>query len=164
MPAQGRRTARIAGLIREVRQLFHLLREVGTGLHADLGVSASLRAVLESLVRHGPATVPELARQRPVSRQHIQRIVDELLARGLVRLEENPAHKRSSRVALTDRGAKLFSSMSAREQVPLARLAARLSPGELETTLKVLAQTRESLAAMLAVQRGTRRRPRNGNA
>jgi len=98
-----------------VRRLFHKLGHGVGAMHQDLGVSAGMRAVLESVVQGGPQTVPQMARVRPVSRQHIQGLVNELLAGGYVEYADNPAHKRSKLVAPTVRGQEIFKSLRARE-------------------------------------------------
>nr|MBA3895819.1 MarR family transcriptional regulator [Sphingomonadaceae bacterium] len=48
--------------------------------------------------------VPEIARMRPVSRQRMQRLADELAAEGLVTFIDNPKHRRSKLVRLTPEG------------------------------------------------------------
>ncbi|MCC7166356.1 MAG: hypothetical protein IT565_02180, partial [Rhodospirillales bacterium] len=45
-------------LIRETRQVFHVLRDAADRLHADLGLPAGQRAILENLVEGGAKTVP----------------------------------------------------------------------------------------------------------
>ncbi len=139
----------VAALIGSIRQLFQLLKAAGAALHADIGVTASMRAVLESISRQGPNTVPELARQRPVSRQHIQRIVDQLLERNLVQLEDNPSHKRSPRVALTPRGETAFNAMSEREKTVLSRIARSLSAAEAHTALRALGKMKSGLMPLV---------------
>jgi DNA-binding MarR family transcriptional regulator len=139
----------VSALIGSIRQLFQLLKAAGSALHADIGVTASMRAVLESISRQGPNTVPELARQRPVSRQHIQRIVDQLLERELVRLEGNPSHKRSPRVALTPRGEAVFKAMSEREKTVLSRVARGLSAAEAHIALRALGKLKSGLMPLV---------------
>ena len=139
----------VLSLIGSIRRLFHLLAAAGSALHAEVGVTASMRGVMESIHRQGPQTVPALARQRPVSRQHIQRIVDQLLERKLVQLEDNPAHKRSPRVALTPRGATLFRTMSEREKSVFERIARNLSAAEAHTALRVLSKMKSSLMPLV---------------
>lgn len=68
-------------------------------------------------------SVPQLARARPVSRQHIQALVNPLVAEGLVELGENPAHKRSKFVDLTDQGRQLAENMLRRESELLEIIA-----------------------------------------
>ena len=67
-------------------------------------LTGAQRAVMEFLDRGGPQTVPEIARSRSVSRQHIQTNVNELAERGWVEARPNPAHKRSPLIALTAAG------------------------------------------------------------
>jgi DNA-binding MarR family transcriptional regulator len=101
--------------------------------------------VLQQLHRQGPQTVPEMARSRPVSRQHIQTLVNELLAHSLVELRKNPAHKRSRRVALTPKGKGRIEAMLAREEIALERLPLNVTPQELLQAAQVLESVRESL-------------------
>src|SRR5215203_1468558 len=115
MPAK--KTAAFERLAREVRLAFHELRAAAEALqHDPEGLTAGHRGVLESLTRDGPRTVPALARARPVSRQHIQVLVNRLLELGLVETRQNPAHERSSLVALTPAGARRFEAMHRRER------------------------------------------------
>jgi DNA-binding MarR family transcriptional regulator len=140
-----------------VRQLFHQLKVIGTRLHADLGITIAMRGVLETIERHGPTSVPRMARMRPVSRQHIQRVVDELLERKLVRLETNPHHKLSPLVSMTDKGHAAFQAMSQRERPVFGQLARGLSADEVEITRRVLDQLRMRLTQMRAKQGQMRR-------
>jgi DNA-binding MarR family transcriptional regulator len=132
-------------VIGEVRSLFHLLRAAAGELHGLGQSSAGLRGVLESLGNHGPQTVPQLARSRPVSRQHIQMLVNELTRRGLVHLTENPAHKRSRLIALTEEGSVTRRRMRRREERLLARLPVSRSGKEMQTALAVLQEIRRAL-------------------
>ena len=61
-------------------------------------------SVLQVLGRLGPLTVPAIARNRTVSRQSIQTLVNRLEPHGCVALAANPAHKKSGLVHLTDIG------------------------------------------------------------
>ena len=116
---------------RKVRRVFQLLRRIGSALHADLGVNASQRAVMESLIREGPKTVPALARMRPVSRQHIQLVVNQLIANGLLKMRPNPEHKRSTFVTLTSRGEKMLKTMMSREVILWRQLVVDLNDKDL---------------------------------
>jgi DNA-binding MarR family transcriptional regulator len=66
---------------------------------------------LRSLVKEGPQTVPDMARSKPVSRQHCQTIVNALEAQGLVEFIDYPKHKTSKLVRATKRGRARFDSM-----------------------------------------------------
>jgi len=69
---------------------------------------------LRTLVKEGPMTVPEMARSKPVSRQHCQTTCNALEAQGLVEFIDNPKHKKSKLVRITKKGRAKFDSM--REQ------------------------------------------------
>ena len=126
-------------LIKLVRLCFQRLRAAGDALHADLGMSASRRAVMETLYEAGENTVPDIARAKSVSRQHIQKIVDALLPLGHVTARANPEHRRSPLIALTAKGRRLFETMRQREAGIVAALARRLDGAELAAALRTLA-------------------------
>lgn len=127
----------IEGVMRSTRRMFHLMRAVGDGLHADLGVSTAMRGVMESLAQSGPQTVPRMARQRPVSRQHIQILVNQLIEAGLCQTRANPDHKRSALVDLTVRGRAVFAVMRKRERGVIAELADDMDPADLAACERV---------------------------
>jgi len=115
-----------------VRQLFHQLRAVAeTATPVSDGFTASHRGVLESLSTHGAQTVPALARARPVARQHIQVLVNDLAALGFVEAQPNPAHKRSALIALTAAGRRRFEAIRRAESALLKSLRLSLSRSEL---------------------------------
>lgn len=129
----------IEGVTGAVRSLFHRLRAAGDQLHADLGVTTAMRGVMESLAKHGPMTVPQMARQRPVSRQHIQVLVNQLSEAGLCAPRHNPGHKRSVLIELTDRGHAVFAEIRTREAAVIADLFGNIDPARLaecETVLR----------------------------
>lgn len=140
-------------LFEETRLLSHALKSWAEALHEGLGVTVPMRAVLESLLRGGPRPVPEMARARGVSRQHIQQQVDALLELALVERKQNPAHKRSPCIALTDAGRALIQDMRARERDALARLQAGLSDHATEEAAHVLAAWRAALGRSLERRR-----------
>lgn len=151
-------------VIDETRALFHRLRIAAEQLHAAERLPAGERSVLVELATEGPRTVPEMARARPVSRQHIQTLVNVLMKRGLVRLIENPRHQRSKLVELTRGGNSLAKTVRSREGKTLARLGRELDPAELEQAAEMLGQVRELFAGdrfqHSLKQRGTSRRER----
>ena len=121
-----------------VRRLFHKLGHGVAALHQNSDVSVGMRAVLESVIDGGPQTVPHMAKIRPVTRQHIQALVNELLEGGYVEYVDNPAHKRSKLVAPTKRGLRVFEEMRAIETEAFKRAKIEVSAEELEAARKVL--------------------------
>lgn len=140
----------LTALIREVRSCFNQLKTLAERLHEDLGVNPSMRAVMESLAAGGAQTVPEIARSKGVSRQHIQSIMNVLLADGLVEARDNPAHRRSPRFELTRRGRATFATIAGREQAPLRRIAAALPVQALCDAREALVRLNAELATEIA--------------
>jgi len=130
------------GIVNEVRALFHRLAAVADELHSENDLPASQRAIIENLGRLGARTVPQLASMRPVSRQHIQIIVNQLLERELVELVANPAHKRSSLVQLTATGSDLLDTIRQREAALLAAIDLPVGSEDMKTTLQTLSAIR----------------------
>lgn len=142
-------------LAREVRLTFHALRAAAEALHDDAdGLTPAHRGVLESLHRDGPRTVPALARARPVSRQHIQVLVNRLLELGLVETAANPTHERSSLIALTPAGAKRFEAMQRRERRAFGQAKLPVSETRMNETAETLRRLREFLATMFDANSG----------
>lgn len=137
------------GVIREARACFHALRAISDQMLSDLDLNASMRAVLEAATDGPPRTVPDIARQKRVSRQHIQVNVNALVERGLVRLAENPAHKRSPLVVRTELGRQTLAAIREREAPRLEAFAAHFPAEALETTKETLRQLRASCEADL---------------
>ncbi|WP_337830770.1 MarR family winged helix-turn-helix transcriptional regulator [Pseudonocardia sp. TMWB2A] len=122
-----------------------VLREVEEA-EPDNRMSAGVRAVLDQLRRHGPMTVPEIGRSQSLSRQFVQRMVDDALAAGLVERTENPRHRRSKLVVATAAGRAVIDDVVGREHARLRAVAARLRPGDVDATLRVLAAMVADLA------------------
>ncbi len=116
----------LMSLVHEIRRSFQELGQYANALHSELGVNASMRAVLEFIHEHGAQTVPDIARAKSVTRQHIQTIVDQLLDRGLVEQRANPTHKRSYLIALTRDGRKVFAAIRRKEDSAFGKIAEAL--------------------------------------
>lgn len=139
----------VYAVIRSIRACFNRLKTLGDALHEDIAVTSAMRAVMESLADHGAQTVPDIARSKSVSRQHIQTLVDHLQDAGLVTFKDNPSHKRSSLVDLTAKGRRTFKNMQAREKAVLTELAAGFSERDMATTAQTLQQFEERLNTIL---------------
>jgi len=140
-----RRAAALAAVFDATAALFHRLRAVAAEVHGQGELTAGRRGVLRDLSRWGPQTVPAMARRRPVSRQHIQLLVNALVADGLIEAKPNPAHRRSSLFRLTARGKTEVARMLGREARLLAAAPVGLSERDLAEVARVLRGLREFL-------------------
>lgn len=138
----------VYALILEVRACFHRLAAEADRLHSDLGVTASMRAVLEAVSDAQDLTVPAIARSKGVSRQHIQVNADALIECGLLTTRDNPGHKRSPFVVLTSKGRKVFAEMRNREKVALEQLARALDEDELLSAIAAVRNLKEQASSM----------------
>jgi DNA-binding MarR family transcriptional regulator len=138
-------TNEIEDLLNEVRLLYHRIVQVGEEIHAAESATLGMRAVLEFLLKNGPTTVPDIARSRSVTRQHIQILVNALLEHDLVELEDNPLHKRSSLVALTKQGKRIIERMRKREAQLYETTDFGAKRSELKTAARTLEQVRDAL-------------------
>lgn len=102
------------------------------------GMSVGVRAVLDLLARCGPLTVPQLGRAQSLSRQFVQRMVNDALGSGFVTLVANPAHRRSRLVELTGPGRRAIDAVGAREHDLLGRVHGDVTAADVDACLKVL--------------------------
>jgi DNA-binding MarR family transcriptional regulator len=131
----------------ETAALFFRMRAAGKRAGLVTSWGGGMWGFLRSLDLHGPATVPQLARLRPVARQRIQRLADEAAEAGLVEFLDNPAHKRSRLLRLTPAGETAFAEMDARVKAIAERLTEGIDEKDLRTTVNVLGQLREKLGS-----------------
>ncbi len=129
---------KMIALTSAIRAVFNRLKALGDDLHGDLEVTAAMRAVMETLSAEGAMTVPQIARLKGVTRQHIQLLADALAEAGLAAVKENPAHRRSSLIALTDKGKRTFAKMRAREVPVVANIANEFDGQDLDRATALL--------------------------
>ncbi|PWI06630.1 MarR family transcriptional regulator [Streptomyces sp. NWU339] len=112
----------------------------GEQAQAVEGLSVGVRAVLDLLHKHGPMTVPQMGRAQAISRQFVQRMVNDAAARDLVESTPNPAHQRSSLIRLTEKGRAAIAAVVAREHAVLREVGGDLTDADVRTCVRVLAQ------------------------
>lgn len=130
-------------LMREVRALERQLRQAPSW---GLGIPAGGGAVLQELLEHGDQTVPQIGRRRGTSRQNVQVLVNGLKADGWVEMAQNPVHRRSELVRLTDKGRQAVEQMAQEEMAFLERMSGQVSVEAVSAAAGVLRQVRALLA------------------
>src|SRR5271166_181486 len=131
MKAQDRtRTARVAltELVLEVFRLNGELLAAGDALVGDIGLTSARWQVLGAIALSPvPLPVAHLARNMGLTRQSVQRLVDEMTDDGLVTDAPNQHHRRAKLILLTGKGETAFRTAMARQERWADALAAGLS-------------------------------------
>jgi DNA-binding MarR family transcriptional regulator len=112
---------------------------------SEKDITMAMRAVMEIAFDNGPRTVPQIARTLGVARQSVQRLVDEAVAPGYLMTIDNPEHRRSRLVELTESGRRAFEDLHAVELSNLRAMTNDLDPSDLETTARTLATLAERI-------------------
>jgi DNA-binding MarR family transcriptional regulator len=121
-----------------VRRLFRTMAERADAYLGDAGLTAADRAVLEFLHPDTQLTVPEIARRYQVSRQHVQVTVNRLVDQGLLQSVDNPRHKRSLLIRLSDLGRETFADIRSIESGLMVDLFSDINSADIATTRKTL--------------------------
>jgi len=134
-------------LVRLIRPVHRRLARAVEAKLEGTGVSVGMRAVMEVLEEAGAMTVPEIGRTLFLSRQQVQLMVNALEDRQLVERRTNPAHMRSSLIALTEEGETLFGEIRARENDEMDAVSGLFSSEEVRAAQKVLCAMLDQFAA-----------------
>lgn len=127
----------------EVERLFHQSNDFIGQVYGPGDLSMSKRGVLLRLFRSGPQTVPQIAQAKQVSRQYIQKVVNQLAQAGYVSFAENEAHKRSPLVQLTNQGHAYMAGRLQHEMQMVREMVIPFAPDKLQETTAMLRAIRE---------------------
>jgi DNA-binding MarR family transcriptional regulator len=121
-----------------IRRLFRTMAEQADSYLRDSGLTAADRAVMEFLYPDSQLTVPQIARRYQVSRQHVQVTANRLVEEGLLRTHENPQHKRSPLLRLSELGRDTFAEIRRNEDALLDAVYADIEIADIATTRRTL--------------------------
>ena len=124
-------------------------RLVDTGNHLvrDIGLTAAWWQVLGALgYSGGPLPVATIARKMGLSRQSVQRVVDLLGQRDLVRFEVNPHHQRAKLVVLTTEGRSALVAAEAAEMPLNQEILGQIGGARIAIAISVLTEVNELLS------------------
>ncbi len=133
-------------LVRDILFSYFRLSATGERIFSSLGQTPGKVSLMRSLMEEGPQSVAQIARARPVARQGVQRMADELAAAGLVEFVENPSHRRAKLARLTQAGWKLIGEAIAAELRWAARLINQFDEHEIEIARDVVRRLTRILA------------------
>jgi DNA-binding MarR family transcriptional regulator len=125
-------------LLLQTAATFFRMRALGRTFGAVTSWGGGSWGLMRTLHQQGPHSIAEIARQRPVSRQRIQKLASELAEEGLIEFIDNPAHQRSKLMKLTERGEQRFLELSGHLSELAEQITVDASPEELATAVAVL--------------------------
>jgi len=134
-------------LLNEVAYTYFPLRAFGDQMIARFGQSTAEWGLLRSLDERGEQTVAALARSRPVARQWIQRLANQLSRQGMLEFVENPDHKRAKLMRITPAGRTLLAQITTVFEPRAAAMQREFDERELSRTVDTLRKLRERLTA-----------------
>lgn len=127
-------------LIVEVFRLNGLLLATADRLVSKFGLTGARWQVLGAIVKLGvPETTARLARNMGLTRQSVQRVVNEMVSEGMLTFEENPHHKRSKLVIMTPKGERAFERALELQGPWVKALSAGISKQRMVEAREVLA-------------------------
>lgn len=137
---------RLNRLVLEVFRLNGVLLATGDALVAPHRLTSARWQVMGALAYAGaPLPVAHIARNMGLTRQGVQRLVNEMLADGLVALADNPHHARAKLVHLTSAGEAAYAAANAAWR-PLGLAAtADLEPAAIDAAADLLHHLRQRL-------------------
>jgi DNA-binding MarR family transcriptional regulator len=138
----------LTDLIIGVFRLNGALLVSGDALVEDLRLTSARWQVLGAIALSPvPLPVAHLARNMGLTRQAVQRSVDEMRNDGLVRLDPNPHHRRAMLVTMTELGSSAYRAASERQERWADVLAAGLSPEDIEAASLLTRELQRRLEA-----------------
>jgi DNA-binding MarR family transcriptional regulator len=102
-----------ARLVADVFQAAGLFRQAGESIAGAEGQTQA-RWQAMSVVSDRPMTVPQAARRLGITRQAVQRVVNDLVTARLLRLIPNPDHRNSPLLELTEDGRQSLERITTR--------------------------------------------------
>jgi DNA-binding MarR family transcriptional regulator len=137
----------------EVFRLNGQLLSTAEALSQDLEVSTARWQTI-AVIRNEPETVASIARSLGLSRQSVQQTVNRLEKQGVVEFIENPNHRTSQLVQLTDQGRHIMDILRDRQTRLTALFTGGLgySVAEIDRLTDELQHLREHAAQIDATQ------------
>jgi DNA-binding MarR family transcriptional regulator len=118
----------------------------GDLLAAEEGLTSARWQVLGAVFLAGrPLTVPQIARRMGLTRQSVQASVNRLIGEVLLEADENPDHRRSRLIRLTEVGRAKYAELDRRQVKWVNELAAGLRTSELSTAARILEELSDRL-------------------
>jgi len=136
----------VTELVLETFRLNGRLLVAGDALVADISLTSARWQVLGAMALSAvPLPVAHIARNMGLTRQAVQRLVNEMERDGLVRFGPNPHHQRAKLVLLTPRGVAAYDAAMKRQGPWASALGNGLSIKQIEGATATLRTIRQRL-------------------
>jgi DNA-binding MarR family transcriptional regulator len=149
------RVASFTELVLTVFRVNGALLNAGDALVRDTGLTSARWQVLGALANSsGSRTVPQIARAMGLTRQSVQRLVNDLERLGIVTLNPNPDHARAKLAVMTKKGEAAYAE-ALRRQPPWAdELTRGLVASDIDAAKRVLAVIADRLGEAATEEEG----------
>jgi len=116
-----------------------LVLAAGHRLAEQEGLTAARWQVLGAVALAGrPLTVPQIARRMGLTRQAVQATVNQLHRDTLIETSDNPDHRRSPLINLTERGRQKYAALDRQQIAWINELSAGLKLSDLAAAGRLL--------------------------
>ena len=130
----------MTALILQIFRVNGALLAAGEGMVADLGLTSARWQVLGAIAMSPvPLPVAHIARNMGLTRQAVQRLVNEMEGDGFVTFGTNPHHQRAKLVLLTPRGKAAYASAMKRQRPWADKIAKGLTRKDIDSARSTLA-------------------------
>lgn len=130
-------------LIRQVRLTYYQINQIFMISGLDVKGNSSAYGILSDIYFRGPKSIPELLEERAISRQSIHRMIQTLKADGILEYVDNPEHKRSKKIALTDKGTLYFEDKLKTVRESMIPIAEALDHDQIKSAYETMLTVRD---------------------
>jgi len=144
-----KRTNKGEALTRLILETFRLNGELlatGNQLTNPFGLTSARWQIMGPIFEdQKPMTVAQIARRMGLSRQGVQRIVNDLKKLGMVIFLDNPDHKRAPLISLSEAGRNVMIALNNAQTAWVNDLSKDLSESQIKQALTVMETVRQRL-------------------
>ena len=145
-PEHTPKGSELTKLILQIFRVNGRLLAAGDRLTSNIGLTSARWQVLGAIaVAHAAQPVANIARNMGLTRQAVQRIVNELAAEEFVTFAPNPHHRRAKLVVMTKKGQGAYQAAARRQAPWVNRLADELKEKDIAAAKRVVSALVESL-------------------
>lgn len=130
-------------LILEIFRFNGALLDAGNKITEPYGLTSARWQVMGAIDLAGrELTVSQIARRMGLSRQNVQRIVNDLVSIGIIETKVNVDHKRAPLISLTQKGSKIIAAINKAQYKWVNELSDGKSERQINQALKLIKEIR----------------------